>query len=400
MFSINQNTNLNDIVNLNFVYDDESNTQLKYLKLGNAYSLYDCCDNVKLNVIDQGDYIVSQTQYYILPQEKTKIIMLSGILNNLEDSTGFTSRIGIFDDHDDKTVDTGGNGIYIELTDNKLYLVIRYGCTENNELRVEQSCFSRDKLDGFGPSRYKLTRFNQLLTFRIEFNNTLRDSIKFFIYHNNIPYLIHTIQVCPNFVFCFKPNLFPIRFSIKKNADNVNTGIMTQGPSSIQIEGDYKLHKVLKYHRLSTELETVCGKGTDILYSFFSIKLKDQYNRAVIRNFEPYIYSQNSSDNPVIIEVYKNVIFTDPLDWVQKPNSMIEYSSTKTVIDTTNSELIMVIYMDKNQKMYNMQEKSMCYENILTSNIAGVSDIFTVVIANLQSQSGRVHASFSFVETS
>jgi hypothetical protein len=401
MFSINQNTNLNDIVNLNFVYDDENNTQIDELVVGNAYSTYNCCNRVNMTVVDTGDYIVRQTkEYYILPQEKTKIIMLSGILNNLKDSTGFTSRMGIFDDHDDKTVDTGGNGIYIELTDNKLYLVIRYGCTDQNEIRVEQKCFSRDRLDGFGPSRYTLSRFDQLLTFRIEFDNTLRDSIKFFIYHNNIPYLIHEFKFCPNFIFCFNPNLFPIRFSIEKNDSNPNQAVLTQGPSSIQISGDYRLHKILKYHRLSTEIERICIKGFENSYSYFSIKLKNQYNRAVIRNFEPYIYSQQSADNPLVIEVYKNPTFTDPLVWTSKPNSMIEYSTTSTIINTTNAELVMVIYMDINKKLYNMQQESLSYENILTSNIEGVSDIMTVVITNLQTSSGRIHASFHWLETS
>lgn len=401
MSSINSNTNLTDIVNLNFVYDDENSSQLEQLVVGTASSAYNCCNSVDLTVTEQNDYIVSQSkQYFILPSEKTKVVMLSAILNNLEDSTGFTSRIGIFDDNDDKTVDTGGNGIFIELTDNILYVVVRHGCTDQTDVKIEQSCFSHDRLDGSGPSKFKLTRFDQLLTFRIEFDNTLRSSIKFFIYHNNIPYLFHEFRVCPNYNFCFKPNLFPIRFSIEKTGDNPNQAVLTQGPSSIEIDSDYKLHKILKYHRVSTELEKICDKKFTSTTSVLSIKLKDAYNRAVITHFEPYIYSQDSSSNPLVIEVYKNATFTDELVWVDKSNSMIQYSITNTVMDISNAELVLVIYMDKNNKMYNQQDKSLCYENFLTSNIQGVSDIFTIVITNLQTQSGRVHISYSWVETS
>jgi hypothetical protein len=56
--------------------------------------------------------------------------------------------------------------------------------------------------------------------------------------------------------------------------------------------------------------------------------------------------------------------------------------------------------MDINKKLYNMQQESLSYENILTSNIEGVSDIMTVVITNLQTSSGRIHASFHWLETS
>lgn len=390
--------NLYDIININFAYDDEINNQLNKYIIGDAFSTYKNCNRLNLTTVNQDDYIVIQSkEYFILPQTKTKKITLSVIFNNLDDTTGFTSRVGIFDDTNDKTVDTGGNGIFFELKDNNFYIVMRYGETNQTDIRIHQNCFSMDKLNGNGRSKYMLNSFNKLLTFIIEFENVLRDSIRFYILINNVPCLFHEIKFCNNLLACFKSNLFPIRFSLEKTGNNENIATLTQGPLSIQINGEYKLYKQLKYHMIHDNLQKLCNKK-DLSISYFSIKLKDNYNRAVIRNFEPYIYIKGSILDLIIIQVYKNPTFENELIWENKSNSMIQYSTTQTTINKDNAELITIMYMDSQNKIYNMNNK-ISDNNILTSNIQGESDIFTVIITNMNTSTGKIHSSFNWIET-
>jgi aspartyl/asparaginyl-tRNA synthetase len=85
----------------------------------------------------------------------------------------------------------------------------------------------------------------------------------------------------------------------------------------------------------------------------------------------------------------------DPLTWIPKPESLAEYNIDACHIDDANSEVIHLEYMN-DQHFYNIHPP---FEQniILTSNIPGVSDIFTVTFTKLRNQQ-KCCASFSWLE--
>lgn len=74
-------------------------------------------------------------------------VMMTGVLG--AGKTGVSSRIGIYDDD---------NGIFFEVKDGVFGVVLRRTLTSGNteNIRVEQSSFNKDTLDGTGPSGYNI----------------------------------------------------------------------------------------------------------------------------------------------------------------------------------------------------------------------------------------------------
>lgn len=364
---------MEDIINLNILYDKNEN-KINELIIGNSYSSFNNNSLIDMTVVNQNDKVVRQSkEYFILNTNKLKTCLFSGILNNLIDSTGFTSRIGCFDNI---------NGLFFELTDNILYVVLRYATTD---IRIPQSNFLYDKLDGYGISKYRLTRYNQLLLFKIEFQLNNIGKIKYFIYINNKPLLVHEFDNHQNTDYYLKINYLPIRYEIIKNINNIIEAKMSQSTSSIQIEGKYKLHNVIRY-------ETILNNNLIKIYSktpipLFSIRLKNEYIKSVIKNFIAHIHT-NTDDSILMIGIIKNPIFNDiqPV-WIPKTNSMIEYDITANSIDLNNLEYITIDYISKDYIPNQKNKKYNNKNNILTSSINNVSDILTVVISSL-----RVHS--------
>ena len=91
------------IDNINNIYD-KNDYKYDEVLTGAAYSIFNS-PAVDMAVTNQNDYIARQTrEYYIYESNRTKVFIFTAILNNLEDPDGFTTRIGVFDNHFDKTL--------------------------------------------------------------------------------------------------------------------------------------------------------------------------------------------------------------------------------------------------------------------------------------------------------
>ena len=110
---------------------------------------------------------------------------------------------------------SGSNGCFFELTNNILYVCIRYSKSNpssliNFDIKIPQCESNNDRLDGCGPSKIKLTRYNQLFLFKIEFDMVNFGSIRYYIYINNIPIFLHEFLLHQNRDIPFKSNLLPL----------------------------------------------------------------------------------------------------------------------------------------------------------------------------------------------
>lgn len=374
------NTNLYDIDNINNIYD-KNDYKYDEVLTGAAYSIFNS-PAVDMVVTNQNDYIARQTrEYYIYESNRTKVFIFTAILNNLEDPDGFTTRIGVFDNHFDKTEDAGGNGAFFKFENGKLCTCIRYGIIDQTDICICRECF-RDPLDGKGPSKLRLNSFNQLLTFRIEFEGDNFERVGFYIYMNGYPILVNEFLKYQHRDIIIRCNNLPIRYEITKTKDNPNIGILSQFNSSIQIEGFTIPRYLIKHENILTKSENKFSIETNE-HAIFSIRLQKKYNRAVIRNLVINCYTDSDFVAPIIITIVKNARFVGDVPvWIPKPHSYIEYDISGCRIDTNNAEIISVQFMN-DQKFY---DHSSTYQKniILTSNIPGISDIFTVTVRKLR----------------
>lgn len=384
------------IADIKHIYDKNPN-QIEELLIGNSTSVFNSNSYIEMKVYNQNDKVIRQTkEYFIYQSGKGKSCLFTGVLNMLVDSTGFTSRIGCFDDHNNKIVDSGGNGVFFELTDNILYVVLRYGSNNQTDIRIPQSQFSHDKLDGNGPSKLKLNRFNHTMIYQIDFQWLGSGIIRYFIHFQGKPILLHIMPNTYKTTPYMKSGDLPIRYEIQKNNNLPSIGEMRHICSSVQIESGYNL---LGFPKVESILaQTTLNITSTTLRPIFTIKLKDNCVRSFIKSFRFNIINLGNAGKPVYITILLNPTFNHELTWIQKPNSIIQYSITNAVI--TNLNGVEHIYDDYIQGQTNRASYNDSLTELytpLTSSISGISNIFSVCAASV-SDNISINATFNWLE--
>ena len=384
------------IADIKHIYDKNPN-QIQEKIIGTGTSVYNSNSYISMKVFNQNDSVIRQSkEYYIYQSGKSKSCLFTGVLNMLTNTNGFTSRIGCFDNHNDKTVDTGGNGVFFELTDNIFYVVLRYGSSNQTDIKIPQSQFSHDKLDGTGPSKQKLNRFDQTLIFQIDFQWLGSGIIRFFIHINGKPILLHIVDNRYKTQPYMKSGDLPIRYEITKNINNGIIGEMRHICSAIQIESGYNLLGFQKYESILAQTSILVNSS--ILDPIFSIRLKPTCNRSFIKNFRFNIINTGSAGNPLYIALLLNATFDNSLVLNNKIKSIIQYSISSPII--TNLTTVEYIYTDYIQGQTNRTSYNDALTEIhtpLASSIAGDSDVFTVCAAKV-SGSASMQCLFNWIE--
>ena len=271
------------IADIKHIYDKNPN-QINEKIIGTGVSNYRSESYIEMKVFNQNDSVIRQTkEYYIYQSGKSKSCIFTGVLNMLLNTSGFVSRIGCFDSHLDKTVDFGGNGVFFELSENILYVVLRYGTINQTDIKIPQSQFSHDKLDGRGTSKFKLDRFNHTMIFQIDFQWLGGGIVRYFIHINGIPILLHVMENRFKDVPYMKSGDLPIRYEITKTGNNANVGEMRQICSAIQIESGYNLLGFQKFEPILAQ--TAINVHDTTLLPIFSIRLKSNCNRSFIKHW-------------------------------------------------------------------------------------------------------------------
>jgi hypothetical protein len=384
------------IADIKHIYDKNPN-QIEELIIGGGTSVFNSNSYIEMKVYNLNDKVIRQSkEYYIYQSGKSKSCLFTGVLNMLVDTTGFTSRIGCFDDHNNKTIDRGGNGVFFELTDNILYVVLRYGSDNQTDIRISQTQFSHDKLDGNGPSKLKLNRFNHTMIYQIDFQWLGSGIIRYFIHFNGKPILLHIMPNTYNSVPYMKSGDLPIRYEIQKNTNSLTVGEMRHICSSIQIESGYNLLGFPKVESIIAQ--TTINVTSTTLRPIFTIKLKDNCVRSFIKSFRFNIINLGNAGKPVYVAILLNPTFSNGLTWIQKTNSIIQYSITNLPI--TNLTTVEHIYDDYIQGQTNRTSYNDALTELYTplnSSIAGISDIFSVCVASV-TENISINASFNWLE--
>ena len=234
------------------------------------------------------------------------------------------------------------------------------------------------------------------MIFQIDFQWLGSGIIRYFIHINGIPILLHVMENRYKDVPYMKSGDLPIRYEITKTGNNTNTGEMRQICSAIQIESGYNLLGFQKFEPILAQ--TNLSITSTVLVPIFSIRLKSNCNRSFIKNFRFNIINNAASGTPIYVAILLNPTFGSALTWVDKSNSIIQYSTTVTTVN--NLSTVEYIYQDYIQGNTNRASYNDALTEIftpLTSSISGVSDILSICVARLAGNA-TINAGFNWIE--
>lgn len=379
------------LYNYNYACSNNSNYESELL-VGTATSV-ERDSYIEMSVSAQNDKVVRQTEeYFTNYPNKVKRCSMICILNTLSDTSGYTSRIGIFDDHNDKTTgnDTGGTGYFFALIDNIFYIGIRTGDTDNGtDILTSQANFNYNTLPNLD--------LTQIHTFEIEYNN--KGNANFYINTNNELQLIHSYEQVDD----LNPEIMrlnlPIRYEIIKTGIQGNAGEMRQYNTALQLidkfsnnqkDRDIETFTNNIYHETKTIiLNDILTLGyisvkKDIYEPIFSIRLNPLYPRRLIQHIIAHLYYKHELRS-IALGIIKNPTFTQTPTWDPVPNSIIQYSTNSKDIDNNNLSFLHIQYFNNNLDSNNYK-----LDLNITSNIQGEPNIYTFICRSVGSQKSDI----------
>ena len=382
-------------------------------------SLWDDDGYVEMKVPDDADRIVRQSkEYYRARGQKMVRAQFTAVLNiDTTASTaaeGSTSRVGMFDSHDDKTVvagDVGNAGFFFEyrVTDtttlpstvptHPLYVGVRYGAiTAGTDTLIRQDAFNVNDLNR--NSHISISDWSKLYTFEILYNAI--GFVEWAIYLDGERILLHKEQDISKTINTLPRFNMPARFEIT-NTDTAAAGLlheMRQFNSSVCVDDkpificgipSNTPYKIKHLSNLTTKLFTV---NTMTYEPVFSFRLKEAFIREPIRLYELLYLVHKKGPFSYAIVRNANLTTGNASVWIDS-GSKLEYDVTANIAtDATDIVYEQFVDADCHGGIQYTPSKICVGAAPLTSDIAGNIDTFTVVIRK-QSQL-KMTANFGF----
>lgn len=321
---------------------------------------------------------IRQSKQYIPYQPgKSKLIMLTGVLETSGGITGVRTRIGTFDDHNDKVTDSGGNGLFFELDGKKLYVVERFSTdgTGQTENRVEQANWNIDSFgDGtLNPSKKKLTDYSKSYIFVIDLEWLGVGISRFGVVFNGKIHYCHVF----NHKKINKPYIrtakLPIRFEIQ-NFSSSSIARMRQICATAISEGGYNLSGVQFSGGMGATIVNDIGSST--FRPLCSLKLKDLYIRGTI--YLKNIHSISLDNKPIFFKVTLNSTLTGTSFVNVNENSIAMIDTGATAISNDGVEISSGYVSGKSTTNLVSSIDDLLHIIPICSTITGQSDIITV----------------------
>jgi len=302
---------------------------------------------LEMKVPSQNDKVIRQTQSYF-PSDNNCInhCIIQCILNTLDDSTGYISCVGIYDDHTDKTAgnDVGGSGYYFALIDGIMVVGYRNGITDNGtDVMISQENFNHMSLN---LNHYDSYYWAQLHNYKIEYSNT--GEVHFLIKMEEEKFeLLHVIHLDDSRVHNIARYNLPIRYEIIKTGTENNIGCMRIFSSYLYLYHKFSNHDTLYGHILRVpklylyDIPEIINNGyiavnSDNYKPIISLRLKSNQNRRLIHEINAYLFIKTNG-YPCIFGIIKNPTFTATQpSWTGTDGSSIEYDTNANTIDQSN----------------------------------------------------------------
>ena len=386
---------------------------------GSATSIYNPHRYISMQVFNLNDRVVRQTyDYYYSKSYLMKRCIFTATLNSLEKPIGYRSRVGIFDDHNDKSIiydddnNKGGSGLYFQLENGEFSLGIRYGINDNGtDYIIKQNDFNVNKLENNMP--YNSCRFYKKQVYEIYYNTI--GYIEWSIYMNGIRTVLHRYENFDTDLHNIHRYELPIRYEIEKIQSVIGSSEMRQFEDCIGLEFDCNIGNgsgatpppastsisICKYlSQISTKLYTI-EYFSDIRYTpIFSVRLKPSEIRNPIISYKIDGIAINDC-TCFQIGIVKNPVYLDKTPIWQDTNYMLQYDTNINIIDNNNLIIIIEQFISPKQQFpYNTLLNGRPIS--ISASISGEADIFTIVARKLNAygDNPQVYFSFTWLEES
>lgn len=345
---------------------------------------------VEMKALVQNDRVVRQTkQYFITKTSKFKRCLFTMVLNIIDDN-GYTSKVGSFDDHDDKVIDSGGSGIFFEYTNNVLYAVVRYGTINNGtDTKITQTSFNVNDL--IRDSHISINEWTKIYTYEIIFSDI--GQVEWAIYLDGERILLNKIQDITRILNILPRFTLPLRVEITKNDNDGGTtvGEMRHFNSSICYQCECGGGGGDNGNKFCTDKIKHLSDITDIAFNLtsttyrpiFSVRLKAAYVRNPIFYYELLYLVQKKAS--FMFALVKNPTFTNlqPV-WINPDNNCrLEYDITADEVDLDDLIIIYEEFIQASCGGGVQQQDTTLSEHIcfppFTSDIGGNSDVITIL---------------------
>lgn len=360
---------------------------------------------VKMSVTDQGvGRVVRQSYEYILYQpEKCKHMVFSGVLNtNMDTSNHVVSRIGSFDSGADKTAITGhGNGHFFELSNGVVHVVERW---KDIDIKVPQSQWNGDKLDGTGRSKIKMD-WSKAVIFIIDKEWLGVGSVRFGVRYKEKFHAVHVMSHVGSEgiqrPYVQTPKL-PVRYEFMSTAPA--NAEMRMFCCSIVSEGGHPPHGTRFACITPDPVELKKDQGFQPVIAIRLIE-KEPYNRVTLQLINSTVETDNGKNNKVDklgSVIYQIVILPDSSSlsggtWsnVLTNSSVAQSNTTARAVDLTGAR---TVYASVGRSTP-PTEFSYTSNMVVNSDMHGKSRVLCVVAKTMKKHSDTdVYATLSWNE--
>jgi len=388
---------------------------------------------VAMDVPVNGDRIVRQSkEYFSSKSYKYNTALFTAVLNinttAAAAGTSVISRIGVFDDLNDKTestdlgfffeysVDDQANVPYNDTDGNPtgltypLKIGIRYNSTANalGDILTTQQSFNVNDLNRH--THIQINDWSQLYTFEIKYNAI--GHVEWAIYLDGERILLHKEQDITGQLHTLPQFILPLRFEISNaNTDAVDDGItltpttdeMRKFAASMLCEMgsitpstpgvNVPSNNVKNLKALSSLLYTIDSTSYEPV---FSIRLNAAFVRNPIRLFE-VLYLVHKK-GPFVYAIIRNGAPTTPA-WVVGQTSRLDYDVSSDAI-TTTTDCIFEQYVDADCHGGVQYQPSRINVSPppIASDILGTPDVYTIVVRKMSHLKATAHFGFRYVE--
>ena len=424
---MNSSTNSNEIyINYDFNNSLLPNTWDQLL-IDSGTSIVSNDGYVAMSTPNIGGRVIRQSkEYFSAKSYKFNTVIFTAVLNTTTEAlpvgrVSARSRIGIFDDRNDKTNETTDSGFFFEykITDqlsstlpilNPLYVGIRYNSISNlrGDTLISQDNFNGNKLNQ--NSQTRITSWSKIYTFEIKYNTI--GYVEWSIYLDGERMVLHREQDISSILNILPNFSIPIRFEIdNRNIANgginneitpINNNSMRQFHASILYESGSVSNYETGINVPSSDIRNFANMS-DILFNFdnvnydvvFSFRLKQEYIRKTIKLYE--ILYLATRKGPFTYEILRNAAPVDAT-WIDPgPEYWLEYSTNS--IDVSNSDSIIYKQLiDTTDGASGIPSIIHSYPPIISSNIQGTSDILTVRAKKLSQNKVSVNLDLRWVQ--
>lgn len=332
-----------------------------------------------------GSRVVRQSKRY-LPYQPGKMleVLCTGILQTTI-TPGITSRIGLFDNHSDKTVDAGGDGVFFQHNGTTASVVLRsYISGSQVDLTINQANWNIDTMNGKGASGYTLDfTKRQIFAFQLQWLGV--GDVVCAVDIDGQLWPVHIFQN-PNqgdqYPYMRRAYL-PVRYEIE-NVSAASGATLRQVCSCVTSYGGFNPRGKIFALRRATLVSLANANETHAM----SFRLKAANNRKTLNPLQ--ISAICTSGGYIIMRVYLYATLTNAT-WAQtfagSTNAGFEADIGATAFDTTNAVCVAELGFSALT-----DQLVTAFENTLlaASNIAGTADIITITLQRLGNQTETV----------